>query len=59
MAVFGLGLGLQYPALSNLVTEAVPLTQAATGTALLAACSQLGAGAESVHRRADRREHAP
>ncbi|MFD8777081.1 MFS transporter [Streptomyces sp. NPDC059916] len=45
MAVFGLGLGLQYPALSNLVTEAVPLTQAATGTALLAACSQLGAGA--------------
>ncbi|MFF1356316.1 MFS transporter [Streptomyces sp. NPDC058297] len=45
VAVFGLGIGLQYPALSNLVTEAVPLARAATGTALLAACSQLGAGA--------------
>lgn len=47
-AVFGLGLGLQYPALSNLVTEAVPIARAAIGTALLAACSQLGAGAGVV-----------
>ncbi|MDQ8706132.1 MFS transporter [Streptomyces sp. LHD-70] len=44
VAVFGLGIGLQYPALSNLVTEAVPLARAATGTALLAACGQFGAG---------------
>ncbi|WP_020124223.1 MFS transporter [Streptomyces canus] len=43
--VFGLGTGLAYVSFANLITEAVPDEQAATGTALIAVANQLGAAA--------------
>ncbi|WP_134655952.1 MFS transporter [Streptomyces sp. H23] len=41
--VFGVGTGLAYVALANLITDAVPDELAATGTALIAVANQLGA----------------